>query len=174
MGRDKALLPVDGVPLAVVVARALAAAGAEPVVAVGGDLDGLRAAGLVAVPDPHQGAGPLAGIATALRHLDADVVVVLACDLPNASAEAVRAVVAALQAHPEAEVAVPVLDGRPEPLHGAWRRSALATVEAALGGPDGAVRPVLAALGAVEVDGLDPRWFANANRPADLAADSGP
>jgi molybdopterin-guanine dinucleotide biosynthesis protein A len=174
MGRDKALVPVDGVPLAAVVARALAAAGADPVVAVGGDLEGLRAAGLTAVPDPHQGAGPLAGIATALRHLDADVVVVLACDLPNASPDAVRAVVVALRAQPEAHVAVPVLDGRPEPLHAAWRRSALPVVEAALAGADGAVRPVLAALGAVEVEGLDPRWFANANRPADLAADSGP
>jgi molybdopterin-guanine dinucleotide biosynthesis protein A len=174
MGRDKALLPIGGVPLAVRVATALRAAGADPVLAVGGDLDGLRALGLDAVPDPRQGAGPLAGIATALRHLDADVVVVLACDLPAASPEAVRAVAEALAADPGAHVAVPVVDGRPEPLHAAWRRSALPEVEAALDAGRGAVRHVLDALGAVPVEGLDPRWFANANRPTDLGADSGP
>jgi molybdopterin-guanine dinucleotide biosynthesis protein A len=173
MGRDKALLAVDGVPLALRVARVLAVAGAAPVVAVGGDLAGLRAAGLTAVADPRQGAGPLAGIATALGALDADIVVVLACDLPAASPAAVRAVVQALRDAPEAHVAVPVLGGRPEPLHAAWRRSALPAVEAALAAGTGAVRAVLDALGAVPVEGLDPAWFANANRPADLAADSG-
>ncbi|MCU1486099.1 MAG: putative molybdenum cofactor biosynthesis protein [Actinomycetia bacterium] len=173
MGRDKALLPVDGVPLAVRVARVLAEAGADPVLAVGGDLDGLRAAGLTAVPDPRQGAGPLAGIAAALRALDADIVVVLACDLPAASALAVRAVVDALAADPDAHVAVPVVDGLPQPLHAAWRRSALPVVEAALDAGQGAVRHVLDALSARPVAGLDPAWFANANHPGDLAADSG-
>ena len=37
MGRDKATLPVDGVPMAARVADALRRAGAEPVLAVGGD-----------------------------------------------------------------------------------------------------------------------------------------
>jgi molybdopterin-guanine dinucleotide biosynthesis protein A len=125
------------------------------------------------VPDPRQGAGPLAGIATALRALDADIVVVLACDLPAASPLAVRAVVDALAADPDAHVAVPVVEGRPQPLHAAWRRSALPTVEAALDAGQGAVRHVLDALGALPVAGLDPAWFANANHPGDLAADSG-
>ena len=85
-----------------------------------------------------------------------------------------RAVVDALRGRPDAAVAVPVLEGRPEPLHAAWRPSALPVVEAALAAGQGRVRVVLDALGAVEVAGLDPRWFANANRPADLGADSGP
>lgn len=66
MGRDKALIPVDGRTLAGRVADALDAAGASPVVAVGGDLAALRAEGLTAVPDAMPGAGPLAGIVTAL------------------------------------------------------------------------------------------------------------
>ena len=37
MGRDKALLRVDGVPMAVRVATALRAGGADPVAAIGGD-----------------------------------------------------------------------------------------------------------------------------------------
>jgi molybdopterin-guanine dinucleotide biosynthesis protein A len=154
------------------VAHVLTLAGAEPVVAVGGDLEGLRAVGLTAVPDPRQGAGPLAGIATALAQVGtADIVVVLACDLPEASPIAVRAVVAALAAAPVARAAVPVAGGRIQPLHGAWRRSALPVVEAALARGDGAVRFVLESLGALTVPDLDPSWFANVNEPADLRPD---
>lgn len=169
MGRDKALLQMEGRPLAARVAGVLALAGANPVVAVGGDLDALRSAGLVAVPDPRQGAGPLAGIATALGEVGTgNIVMVLACDLVAASPDAVRAVVAALDAEPAARVAVPVVAGRLQPLHAAWRRSALPVVETALARGDGAVRFVLEALGALPVHDLEPSWFANANSPADL------
>jgi molybdopterin-guanine dinucleotide biosynthesis protein A len=169
MGRDKALVPIDGVPLAARVAAVLRRAGADPVLAVGGDLGGLRAAGLDAVADPHQGHGPLGGIATALTSLrDHDVVVVLACDLIAASAAAVGAVVDALRAAPGASVAVPVAGGRAQPLHAAWRPAARAAVEAGLASDDLAVRAVLAGLETVTVEGLDPAWFANANTPADV------
>ena len=93
MGTDKALLVVDGQPLAVIVADALRTAGADRVVAVGGDLDGLRALGLDAVPDLHAGEGPLGGILTALDATTEDVVVVLACDLPGADPVAITTVV---------------------------------------------------------------------------------
>ena len=43
MGQDKATLPVDGVPMAARVAGALRRAGAEPVLAVGGDQTALEA-----------------------------------------------------------------------------------------------------------------------------------
>lgn len=174
MGRDKALLRLDGLPLASRVAGVLAAAGADPVVAVGGDLPGLRSAGLVAIADRRRGAGPLAGIATALTEVGShDVVVVLACDLIAASPAAVTAVVEALAAEPAARVAVPVVDGRLEPLHAAWRRSARGAVEQALLRGGGAVRDVLEALGAIPVTGLDRRWFANANTPADVGHTGG-
>ena len=169
MGRDKALLRLDGTPLAVRVAATLVEAGADPVIAVGGDLAGLRAAGLTAIADPRQGAGPLAGIAAALAHPGAGgIVVVLACDLVAASAEAVRAVVTALDAAPSAAVAVPVTGGRLQPLHAAWRPSVLPAIDAALARGDGAVRHVLDAVETVAVTGLDPSWFVNANSPADL------
>jgi molybdopterin-guanine dinucleotide biosynthesis protein A len=172
MGRDKALLPYGGSPLAVRVAHVLSLAGADPVVAIGGDLDGLRSVGLTALADPRQGAGPLAGVATALEQVGAaDIVVVLACDLPRASPIAVQAVVAALVADPGARAAVPVAGGRLQPLHAAWRRAALPVVEAALARGDRAVRLVLESLDAITVPDLDPSWFANANEPADLRPD---
>jgi molybdopterin-guanine dinucleotide biosynthesis protein A len=175
MGRDKALLPFRGTPLAARVAQALTEAGAEPVIAVGGDLAGLRALGLTAVEDPRQGEGPLAGIAAALAALpDAAVVAVLACDLSAVSPIAIRAVVDALLADPEAQVAVPVAAGRLQPLHAAWRPSALVAVTAALEAGERAVRGALDVLRTVEVTGLEPAWFANANHPADLGPDLTP
>ena len=169
MGRDKALLPLGGVALAVRVAAALRHAGADPVLAVGGDLAGLTAAGLVAIADPRQGDGPLAGIAAALRAAAAsDVVVVLACDLVAASAESVGLVVDALRAAPDAMVAVPIVAGRRQPLHAAWRPGAADVVDAALSSGELAVRHVLDRLSTVPVHGLDIASFANANAPEDL------
>jgi len=67
MGRDKALLPIDGVPMAVRVASALHAAGATTVRAIGGDEEGLVRAGLVVEPDRAPGGGPFPATIQALR-----------------------------------------------------------------------------------------------------------
>lgn len=144
MGTDKAGL------MAAAVEAALMAAGADPVLRIGRD-----------VADR----GPLDGVRAALASSPREVVVVLACDLPDASPDGIRMVVDAL----DASVAVPVVGGRREPLHAAWRRAtALPVVEAALASGERAIHPVLAALGAREVHGLDPAWVRNVNTPADL------
>lgn len=159
MGVDKASLPVAGVPMGERVVRALRAAGAIGVVAVGG-------AGLDGVPfvaDDGEG-GPMAGVRAALATATAEVVVILACDLPDAAPAGIAAVVAALDAAPDALVAVPIVDGRVEPLHAAWRRDALAVIPAG----ERAVHRVLAVLPTTEVTGLDAGWFRNVNEPGDL------
>src|SRR5204862_6053201 len=138
-----------GGPMRVRVACGPTAAGADPVGAVGGDGDGLAAVGLTTIADERAGAGPLAGIAAALADPGAaDVVVVLACDLLGVSPVGVRAVVDALEADPTARAAVPVVAGRPQPLHAAWRREALPAVEAALAEDRRAVWALLGELGA--------------------------
>lgn len=141
MGADKAALFGDRV------AAALTAAGAAEV--------------LVIVEDDRPGHGPLGGIATALRQAAHDVVVILACDLPFAHPDGIRAVVDALGDH---DVALPP----GEPLHGAWRRRALVEVDAAIDGSTLAVKAALDRLRVLEVPGLDPRWLTNVNRPTDL------
>lgn len=150
MGADKATMLVEGVPMADRVAAALASAGADPVVRIGREIAG----------------GPLPAVAEALRRSPHDVVVVLACDLPWASPAAIRRVVDAVG---DGAAAAPVSDGRLEPLHAAWRRSAaLAAVDAALAAGERAVHPVLRSVGVSEVAGIDPRTLRNVNTTADL------
>lgn len=182
MGRDKALLEIDGVPLARRVADALAAAGCDPVVAVGGDAAGLTAAGLAVVADRHPGEGPLGAIITALRALGptagpaaVDVVAVLGCDLPDADPRAIGAVLAPFLAPggDALDVVVPRGPERRHLHHAAWRVGSLEVLEAAFAEGERAPRRVLDRLRVHElpVDGdVDPRWLADLDEPADLAA----
>jgi len=185
MGRDKALIALDGRALAVRVAEAVAAAGASGVVAVGGDLDGLRSAGLAAVPDRDgPGAGPLAGILTALTPDDRapvrppgdsgeagaeGIVFVASCDLVTPSAAAIAATVRALSARPDGDVAVPVVASRRQWMHAAWRRRAATPLTTAFSAGERAVHAAVAAAGlrVVDVD-VDAAAVADADRPADL------
>lgn len=123
MGRDKALIEVGGRPMALRVAAALRAGGCAGAVAVGGDAPALAGLGLVPVADRWPGQGPLAGLASAALALPAGSRLVLApCDLLEPSPAAVRDLLAALAGAPlEADVAVPLVDGRLEWVHSAWR-----------------------------------------------------
>jgi molybdopterin-guanine dinucleotide biosynthesis protein A len=136
MGRDKALVPVEGAPMAARVAEALRACGAEPVVLVGARQEVCERLGIVSLADRWPGAGPLGGIATALldaplgvlgSHATHDrVVVVASCDQPDLTGEALaRLVRALLAAGPETVAAATVTpDGRRHPFPAAWRRDA--------------------------------------------------
>lgn len=173
MGRgiDKALLVVDGQPLARRTADVLAGAGAAEVLAIGGDGDGLRALGLDARPDHHPGEGPLGGILTALSEASHDIVVVVATDLAALTAAPVRAVVERVRTDATLDVALAVTE-RLEPLCGAWRRRALPALVTAW---DGGARAVHAALGALVVARVpvDAVALRNVNRPGDLATGTG-
>jgi len=121
MGRDKALIEVDGVAMAVRVAQALEAAGARAVVAIGGDAAALTALGLDHRGDRWPGAGPLGGLVTALDHGGAPVAVVLSCDLLHPDPAAIATVVRE-RARLDCDVVVPVVEGRAQWLHAAWQR----------------------------------------------------
>jgi molybdenum cofactor guanylyltransferase len=80
MGRDKALLELGGKPLVVRTARVVElVAGPYTVI---GDAKTCESLGLRAIGDDWPGAGPLGGIATALRASKAPWSLVVACDLP--------------------------------------------------------------------------------------------
>ncbi|MBW3574619.1 MAG: NTP transferase domain-containing protein [Actinobacteria bacterium] len=170
MGHDKATAPVGGRALAAVVAAALRGAGADPVVAIGGDARALARLGLAVVADDHPSLGPLGGLLTALRHAPTDVVAVLACDLPGAEVRSVRQVVAALAGAPAADWAAPVVDGHLQPLHAAWRRRAQARLQAAFDAGERSVRAAMESLVGVVVESLDATTLADVDEPAALLA----
>ncbi len=171
MGRDKALVPVRGVPMARRVADALAAAGAREVLAVGGDLDALAGVGLDARPDAWPGDGPLPATLTALGLAGEAIVVVLACDLVAPDPAAVTAVVATLAGAPDAEVAVPADQGHLQWTHAAWRATARQRLLAAWEAGARSLRRAAATLPRIEVEGLPAGSLADADRPEDLPGD---
>lgn len=174
MGADKAFIAVGGVPMVVKAVTALREAGADPAVVVGGDGPGLLKLGLGHVPDRYPGQGPLGGIITALGALDAPLVMILSCDLIGPSPEAVAAVLGHAAASETADVVAPVVGGRRQWLHAAWRPACLPALEAAFArgargpsqaGPDLTVEAVPEPEG-----GWPPDAFHDADRPGDLPA----
>lgn len=161
MGRDKALVPVDGTAMAARVAAALGAGGCEPVVMIGGDRRALARLGFVVVDDRWPGEGPLGGIITALWHFDGPTVVV-ACDLPWLDPSVVRAVTADV----EVDVVLATTD-RDEPLCACWRPSALPELRRQFDQGERAVHRTLPSLNVSRVQ-VSPAVLRNVNSPADL------
>lgn len=170
MGTDKALIEIDGSPLILRAVAALTDAGADPVVAVGGDRRALESLGLTYVADRWPGEGPLGGIITALHTAPTETIAVLSCDLTGAASVAVRSVAGALG---DADVAVPVVDGQSEWLHAVWRRSALPALEAAFAEGIRAPRHATERLRVAQLLDGDPCWFHDADRPEDLPSSAG-
>ncbi len=169
MGRDKALVEVDGVPMAERVAAVLGAAGCHPVVAVGGDAAVHARLGLPAVPDRWPGEGPLGALVTVLGAFDPDVdaVVVVACDLPWLDGATVDALVARFIAAAGSADAVVAHSDRLEPLCAVWACQAHRPLERLVLEGERAVHRALESLRVVTVQ-VDPSAVANVNSPADL------
>jgi len=128
MGRDKAWLPVGGVPCVVRVWEACRAAGLP--VAFQGYLEGLqeRFPGVPVWDDPEPGGGPLGALAAALGRAGGPVLL-LACDLPFLTAGFLHGVLEALPGH---DWAVPEEGGRLHPVAGAYAPTALGPARALL------------------------------------------
>jgi molybdopterin-guanine dinucleotide biosynthesis protein A len=203
MGRDKALLAIDGLPMVRRVVDAAVAAGAAKVIVVGGDVPALAVAvgdAATVVADHHPGEGPLGGLITAFQGFGqrgggveagptgpgqqdrlppvpppAAVLFGVSCDLVAPEAGAMRATVDALRAH-DADVAAPEIGGTVQWLHAAWRTStvARALAERFAAGERSVHRAVRqAGLRLVEVPGLAPAELADADTPADLDGHGG-
>jgi molybdenum cofactor guanylyltransferase len=177
MGRDKALIEIGGVPLAVRVASALKDAGAVDVRTVGGDAEALSRLGLRTVADRWPGAGPLGGIVTALSDTGAaetvgtaGIVLVAACDLVDPSPATMAATVRALAESPGASVATPTLADRRRWDQAAWRTTALAALTRQFESGERAVHRAVtaAALTVIDVTAVAPASLLDADTPADL------
>jgi molybdopterin-guanine dinucleotide biosynthesis protein A len=168
MGEDKSLLQVDGRAMAERVAAALTTAGADPVLAIGGDAAALGQLGLTVVPDDEVGSGPLGATRTALRTTPQSTVLVVACDLLTPSAAAMAATVDALVGAPGAHAAVPVVGGHHQWTHAAWSTSAADPLAACWADGIRSLRRAAPHLRLIEVRGLPPGATADADEPGDL------
>jgi molybdopterin-guanine dinucleotide biosynthesis protein A len=176
MGRTKALIEVDGVPMASRVAAALGSVGCATVVAAGGDAEELAPLGLDLVPDVVAGEGPLAGVLAVLERFVAvdrsaeiwpDVppdVFVVACDLPYLDPRDLRAMVEHRRS------GVDVVMARTEflePTCAIWSPTSLPHLRAAFADGERALYRVVDGLVTIEVE-IAADSLRNMNTPEDL------
>ncbi len=179
MGRDKALLEVDGVPLWERQRAVLAAAGAAEILlsARPGQAWTQRAAGFAGVVhDALTGGGPLVGATAALERAAHPWLAVLAIDLPALPV----AWFATLLAECAPGVgAIGRREGRFEPLAAVYPREFKWLAWETLARGERAFQPVAeraVAAGLLRVREIAPAeagWFANWNSPEDLPAPEG-
>lgn len=118
---------------------------------------------------PETYAGPLAGIAAALRVVRTGWLAVVPCDAPAFPLDLVERLAAGVGAgRGDTRAACALADGRMQPLFALLHASLHADIEAALARGERRATDCLQAIGAVAVAFDDAAAFANLNTPADL------
>jgi molybdenum cofactor guanylyltransferase len=183
MGRDKALIKLDGVPLLQRAIETLRSISND--VYVVGDRTPYHQFGAPVYQDTFPEGGALGGIATALLRARFDHVLVVACDMPYLNADLLRA----LAAEPrDFDALVPVLADEPraeageprfETLHAIYSKNCLPAILELL---DQRKLKIAEFLDTVNVRTIDANWirrfdpelhsFINANHPDDLNEDA--
>jgi molybdenum cofactor guanylyltransferase len=172
MGRDKALLLLDGSSMLERVFESMAPL--TPRIRIMGRSLGLETRqGLIpAVPDRRPGLGPLSGIHTALLTASAEWVLVVACDLPFVTTRFLRALVAARS--PQVEAVAPRPASGTVPVCALYRTSCVPALEERLRIGRLGARDFVDSLSArffdeAEISRIDPdgRCLLNVNTPED-------
>lgn len=147
----------------------------DELILIANDPEPYRRFGLRIVGDERPGCGPLGGLQAALRAVRSERLFLCACDMPALSADAVRLVAAADET---ADVVVPVVDGRPEPLHARYRKACLPAIERKLSEERYKVIGFFADVRVVEIPEAELRrvdpalsFLRNVNAPEDLRAE---
>lgn len=171
-GRDKALLELDGVPLAVRIAERMRPV-VESVTLVGSP-EKYQDLGLRVIPDAVADFGPLGGMLAALEDSTSEWNLLTACDMPELTTEFFSFLVERTAGCPDDVILPYDSDGRPNPLCAAYG-SALREVLRRQVEAD--VHKVMHALDGLRIARLDPgelglldqqgRLFTNLNRPED-------
>jgi molybdopterin-guanine dinucleotide biosynthesis protein A len=150
MGRDKALLEIDGVTLIVRAVTLLRSVLDEATVIA--SKAGYESLGLRIVGDDFPGFGPLGGIATALHISKKPWNLVIACDLPYLSKAWLEYLIErALKS--EADAVVPMNVRGPEPLCAMYHKNAEQRIRT---GVEGGIRKVTDSFANLHVEHLEP------------------
>jgi molybdopterin-guanine dinucleotide biosynthesis protein A len=167
MGRDKALLPVDG--------QSLLERTAEKVRAAAGSVTLIGAPeryvhlDLPAVADMVEDCGPLGGLYTALKITTAEWNLLVACDMPGLTAALLASLLRAAR-QCQSACLVPQTASGLHPLCAVYHRSALASVESAINHKCFKMHDLLKVIGAISWPVSDASLLDNANTPADWDA----
>jgi molybdopterin-guanine dinucleotide biosynthesis protein A len=171
MGRDKARLEFGGVPLILRTARLIESVAGAP--AIIGNPDAYRAFDLRTIADDWPGAGPLGGIATALRAATTPWSLIVATDLPYLTREWLEYLIARALAS-SADAVLPMNTRGAEPLCAMYHQRAEPSIRATL---ERGTRKVTDGLLDIHVETIAPaEWnpfdsdgllFKNMNSPED-------
>jgi molybdenum cofactor guanylyltransferase len=162
MGRDKALLPIDGSVLVERTAEVVrAAAGSVTLIGAPGRYSHL---GLPVLPDLVPDGGPLCGLHTALKITRADWNLVVACDMPGLTVAFLGDLLAAAQQLGCACLA-PQTDSGLHPLCAVYHRRSADAVEFAIQRKSFKMHDLLKSLGAVSWPVADVSLLENVNTP---------
>lgn len=172
MGCDKAMLEIDGVTMLDRAIDLMWSASILPAV-VGSFGELPRQAGVRVVADDWPGAGPLGGIATALRESHARWSLVIACDMPYLTREWLE-YLRSRASGSAADAVMPMNERGPEPMCAVYGKGAEAVIRTALESGTRKVTDGLASLRTDYIERAD--WkgfdsdgflFKNMNEPAD-------
>ena len=173
MGTDKAFIEVHGVPLWRRQLQTLQQLEPAEILISGPHRDEWQNANCVVIPDAEADAGPLAGVAAALRHCTTPLLLTLAIDLPNMTTDYLSGLVDSCVG----EIGVIPSDAdRCEPVAAVYPKRALAVAENCLASRDLSLQRFAArcvAEGLVKLKPIAPderRLFLNMNTPEDLLA----
>lgn len=170
MGRDKAFLEIDGVPLWSRQIGTLAALHPREIFIAGPRHAAWISAGCEIITDAQENAGPLAGLVAGLRRCATPLLLALGVDLPCMSAPYLRALLTRCE---PGRGRVPLTD-RLEPLAAVYPRAVLALAEEQLAGGEYSLQRFADRCIAAElllrepVSPADLLLFHNVNTPADF------
>ena len=166
------MLEIDGVTMIERAIDVVRRAGVEPVAVGSFDENRLNLSAPV-ISDDWPGAGPLGGIATALRETRSRWNLVIACDMPYLTAEWLEFLLRRASASP-ADAVVPMNENGAEPMCAMYHQRAEPAIRGAL---ENGIRKVTDGLGKLQVEHVErAEWkgfdsdgllFKNMNEPAD-------
>jgi molybdenum cofactor guanylyltransferase len=173
MGRDKALIEIEGKPLVRLVADRVAEC-AEPVLLASGASRRFGSLPYEEIADAAPGAGPISGLVAALSASPHDLLIAAAVDMPFVSADVFLLL---LELSADENAVVPVTPQGRQPLHALYHRSALPHLVDALERGRYGLREALDGLNVREVGreewgAVDPqgRFALNLNTREDLSS----